>query len=140
MKKKYVFLIVAAICILVAGYMLLQIHNDINNNDIHINYEKSLYSDFHVEEDKVYIECVLCIENDTGKHHKVKFMAESEEDKENGLIKDSKLNGYNEDRETSLFDIEPRENMITVIFVGNYGGVEQKFNRLLPKIHMEICD
>lgn len=135
MKKKYIFLIAAAIFVLVAGYMLLQKHNG-----IHINYEKSFFSDFDVEEDKVYIECVLCIENNTGKQHKVKFIAESEEDKENGLIKDSKLNGYNEDLETSLFDIEPGENRITVIFVGNYGGVKQKVNRLLPKIYLEICD
>lgn len=135
MKKKYIFLIAAAICVLVAGYMLLQKHND-----IHINYEKSFFSDFHVEEAKVYIECVLCIENNTAKQHKVKFIAESEEDKENGLIMDSKLNGYNEDLETSLFDIESGENRITVIFVGNYGGVEQKVNRLLPRIYMEICN
>lgn len=135
MKKKYIFLIAAAICVLVAGYMLLQKHDD-----IHINYEKSYFSDFHVEEDKVYFECVLCIENNTDKRHKVKFTAESEEDKENGLIKDSKLNGYNGTLETSLFDIEPKENMITVIFVGNYGGAEQKVNRLLPEIYLEICD
>lgn len=44
------------------------------------------------------------------------------------------LTGYASDLETTEFNLENGDNRIEVVFIGDYAGKSQKYDRLLPQI------
>ena len=58
----------------------------------------------------------------------------------NGLLKKSLLSGYASDYETTEFKLEKGDNWIEVIFIGDYAGKNQKYDRLLPEIIINILE
>lgn len=101
---------------------------------VHINNEKSFYSNYKVEEGKVYVYCSLFIENPTETEKNVALMALFEEDVRNGLLKESMIDGYSVDGNTRIFRLQRGENQLNVVFVGQHAGGNQKHDRNLPYI------
>ena len=103
-------------------------------NELSIDDKESFYSDFKIENNKVYIYCNLLIKNPNNDDTKIALSGVFENDVKNGLLKKSPLNGYASDCETTEFKLEKGDNWIEVIFIGDYAGKNQKYDRLLPEI------
>ena len=104
--------------------------------DIKLNEEKSYFSDFKIENDKVYIYCTLFIENKSDTEKVISLKASFEKDVENGLLKEALVSGYSLDESTQEFQLQKGENQLDVVFVGEYAGADKKQDRLLPDIEI----
>jgi len=106
------------------------------SNDINLNKEKSFFSDFEIENDKVYIYCTLFLENQSNSQEVVEIKALFESDAKNGLLKEENLYGYTVDENSKTFTLEQGENQIDIVFIGEYAGTPEKADRLLPEIEI----
>ncbi len=104
--------------------------------DIKLNEEKSYFSDFKIENDKVYIYCTLFIENKSDTEKVISLNASFEKDVENGLLKEALVSGYSLDESTQEFQLKKGENQLDVVFIGEHAGADKKHNRLLPDIEI----
>ena len=104
--------------------------------DIKLNEEKSFFSDFKIENNKVYIYCTLFIENKSDTEKVISLKASFEKDVEIGLLKEALVSGYSLDESTQEFQLKKGENQLAVVFVGEYAGVDKKNDRLLPDIEI----
>ena len=99
------------------------------------------FSDFWADGDKAYIKCYLCIANNSDEAKTVNISAESAEDVKVGLLKDKALKAYDENLETTDIVISPGTDLYTVVFVGEFGGVLRKADRLPPNdIYVTVRD
>ena len=98
--------------------------------------EKSFFSDFKIENNKVYIYCTLFIENKSDTEKVISLKASFEKDVETGLLKEALVSGYSLDESTQEFQLKKGENQLDVVFVGEYAGVDKKHDRLLPDIEI----
>lgn len=105
--------------------------------DIYLNEEESFYSNFKVENDKVYIYCNVLIENPKKDNAQITLEGTFGNDVKNGLLKEATLQGYSIDCETSTFELVKGDNIIEVVFIGEYGGNYQKHDKLLPQINIK---
>lgn len=103
-------------------------------NEISIDNDESFYSDFKIEDDKVYIYCNVLVKNPGNDNEKISLSGVFENDKKSGLLKKELLNGYSDDCETTEFNLKRGDNQIEVVFIGDYAGTNQKYDRLLPRI------
>ena len=124
--------ILAILCILCMMLSLFSCQTE----DVKLDKEKSCFSDFKIENDKVYIYCTLYIDNKSDTEKVISLTASFEEDVENGLLKESLVSGYSLDESTQEFQLEKGENQLDVVFIGEYAGVDQKHDRLLPEIEI----
>ena len=106
------------------------------NLDVVLNEEKSYFSDFKIENDKVYIYCTLFIKNKSDTEKVISLNAFFEKDVELGLLKEALVSGYSLDESTQEFQLKKGENQLDVVFVGEYAGVDKKNDRLLPDIEI----
>ena len=104
--------------------------------DIKLDEEKSFFSDFKIENNKVYIYCTLFIENKSDTEKVISLKASFEKDVEIGLLKEALVSGYSLDESTQEFQLKKGENQLDVVFVGEYAGVDKKHDRLLPDIEI----
>ena len=104
--------------------------------EIKLNEEKSYFSDFKIENDKVYIYCTLFIENKSDAEKVISLNASFEKDVENGLLKEALISGCSLDESTQKFQLQKGENQLDVVFVGEYAGADKKHDRLLPEIEI----
>ena len=104
--------------------------------DIKLNEEKSYFSDFKIENDKVYIYCTLFIENKSDTEKVISLKASFEKDVELGLLKEALVSGYSLDKGTQEFKLQKGENQLDVVFIGKYAGADKKHDRLLPDIEI----
>lgn len=102
--------------------------------EINIGEKESFYSDFKIENNKVYIYCDVLIKNPDKDDAKIALSGVFENDVKNGLLKEPLLNGYASDFETTEFNLKNGDNRIEVVFIGDYAGKNQKYDRLLPEI------
>ena len=102
--------------------------------EISIDEKESFYSDFKIENNKVYIYCDVLIKNPDKDDAKIALSGVFENDVKNGLLKEPFLNGYASDFETTEFNLKNGDNWIEVVFIGDYAGKNQKYDRLLPEI------
>ena len=102
--------------------------------DIKLNEEKSYFSDFKIENDKVYIYCTLFIENKWDTEKVISLKASFEKDAENGLLKKTLISGYSLDESVQEFQLKKGENKLDVVFIGEHADVGKKHDRLLPDI------
>ena len=124
--------ILAILCMLCMMLSLFSCQTE----DIKLDKEKSCFSDFKIENDKVYIYCTLYIDNKSDTEKVISLTASFEEDVENGLLKEALASGYSLDESTQEFQLEKGENQLDVVFVGEYAGVDKKNDRLLPDIEI----
>ena len=127
MKKFVVFICIAC--------MALSLFS-CQSSYIKLDKEDSFFSDFKVEEDKVYIYCTLFIENQSDIEKNVVLKASLDNDAKNGLLKEAVIDGYSVDGSTKTFKLKAGENQIDVVFIGDYAGNEEKIDRLLPDIEI----
>ena len=106
------------------------------NREISIDGKESFYSDFKIDNNKVYIYCNLLIKNPDKTNAKIAISGVFDNDVKSGLLKQSLLSGYTSDLETTEFNLEKGNNWIEVVFVGDYAGRNQKYDRLLPEIRI----
>lgn len=103
---------------------------------VKINRQESWYSDFYVEDGKVYIKCNITVENSGDDSCRIGFKGDFSENVKTGLLKEAELYGYAEDYETSVFVAPKGKHTIAVTFIGDFGGTLKKANRNLPHISM----
>lgn len=96
-----------------------------SNGDVSIMEDESFYSDYYVENEKVYINCTLTV--CSSKDQTVSFVGEFKSDTEIGLLTEETL-------KTTSFDIKKGKQIIDVTFMGNFGGTNKKASRNLPYI------
>ena len=104
--------------------------------NVKLNEGKSYFSDFKIENDKVYICCTLFIKNKSDTEKVISLNASFEKDVELGLLKEALVSGYSLDESTQEFQLKKGENQLDVVFVGEYAGVDKKNDRLLPDIEI----
>lgn len=119
--------------ILVLSFMVLCFCS-CQKREISIDGKESFYSGFEIENDKVYIYCNVLIKNPNKDVAKIALSGIFENDAKNGLLKETMLTGYASDLETTEFNLENGDNRIEVVFIGDYAGKSQKYDRLLPQI------
>jgi len=95
---------------------------------------KSYLSDFYTKDEKVHFLCELWIYSDKAKTQTVELEAHSDEDYESGLIKTNHLIGYEKQKLEKVIQLEKGYNHVIVDFVGEFGGGDVKYDRLLPEI------
>ena len=109
-------------------------------NPIRINYQKSFFQDFNVENDVVNIKCKLYIYNVYDEDKSFYIKAKSSEDV-GTLLSDENLI-IKENGKEKVFELKANESVnIDVVFEGKYGGTNQKKDRRLPDdIRIEYID
>ena len=127
MKKILAFLFI--VCMMLSLFSC-------QSKQIKLNEEKSYFSDYKIENDKVYIYYTLFIENKSDAEKDISLKASFEKDVENGLLKKALVSGYSLDEITQEFQLQKGENQVDVIFIGEYAGADKKHDRLLPDIEI----
>lgn len=127
MKKANVFMVIIVSCL-----CLLIIYRQIDKENIYVVYDKSFFSDYKIENNKVFINCELFIYNNFNKEQVIELIAFDNEDVNFGLLKSSKLIGYIQGTDNHKFLLNEGENYFKVSFIGEFGGNDKKINRLLP--------
>ncbi|MBE7059630.1 MAG: hypothetical protein E7389_02265 [Ruminococcaceae bacterium] len=128
MKQK--FLIIFILSFMVLCFCSCQ------KKEISVDYKESFYNSFKIENNKVYIYCSVLIKNPNKDVAKIELSGVFKNDVKNGLLKESLLSGYASDCETTEFNLKNGDNRIEVVFIGNYAGKNQKYDRLLPDINI----
>ena len=126
-----VILAVACILCSVIGF------SSCEQNDVRLNEDKSFFSDFKIENDKVYLYCTLFVENLSETERTVILKASFEADVKNGLLKEALTAGYSFAEGAEEFRLQKGENQIDVVFIGEHAGGDQKHDRRLPDIMIE---
>ncbi|MBE6944717.1 MAG: hypothetical protein E7459_01340 [Ruminococcaceae bacterium] len=106
-------------------------------DQVHLNLERSYFSDFFVKEELVEIRCYLCIENPTPKDVQVIVIATFNADQKAGLLKERRIAGVlAEQPDQVVLTIPPGGAELYVNFYGTYDGLPKKQNRLLPDLEL----
>ena len=134
MKYKYVLSFMCVVCMMLNLFSCRQVNKTQEN--IYIKQEQSFYSDFKVDDGKVYVYCTLLINNTTGNEMNISLVAFLDDDVKNGLLKESKLDGYSLDLKANTFQLQKGENQLDVVFVGEHAGGYKKHDRALPNIEI----
>ena len=132
--KKYLFILfilfAAFICACSVSRETSQIEQEYT-----IDRDQSWFSNYTVSDGQVIIECHLCLNNQSGENKSVCLMGDFSEDEKAGLLKEKNLIATHKSASDQLlFELLPGENVFDVLFVGSWGGNDQKANRLLPEI------
>ena len=133
LQKRDIFMIAAAFVMISAVIMLNgALTKGATEADIRLDKANSCFSGFTVEGEKVYLECVLEVVNDSGEEAEVAISADFSEDAQIGLLEEGTLRGYRDDRQTDTFLLKEGSQTITVVFIGDFDGNPHKVDRLLP--------
>ena len=133
MKRAIAF--ICSVCMMLCLFSCQSNGNKLDN-DIILNKDKSLFSDFKIIDDKVYIYCTLFIDNRAGSNKDIKIKALFENDAKIGLLKEAALYGCSVDKNSGIFNLEQGENQIDIVFIGQYAGTPKKVSRALPTIEI----
>ena len=93
--------------------------------------DESYFSDFYVKDDKVYIECEMSINSPRNCDIQLQGSFMRDEGK---LLKNATVFAYDKETGSDRFKLVRGTNRFRVVFIGDYGGTPQKFDRLLPDI------
>lgn len=109
---------------------------------IEICKEDSTFIDYYEDSGVVHFVCKIVLQNNTSAKHKVKLYGFSKEDVDGGLLLNPKLTGYNIDGQNDTFQLDSNSRSeLTVVFLGEYAGVLQKADRLIPDVlEIEIVE
>ncbi len=131
MKSKMI--VVLTICVVVFLWMLIYIVASRKcSGDIIIDYNNSYLNEFVIEENTVYIKCQVYIINNSNKAKSFNIYATSYED-EGTLLKTPDLYSVDSNDNEKTYRIKPKyKGYFTVIFAGEYGGINTKYDRNIP--------
>ena len=132
MKKTIIFLgIILFIAGLFCGIATGISRKNRETNPVRINYQKSSFQDFNVDDNIVKIKCRLYIYNVYEQDKKFYIRATSSEDV--GKLLNNEDLRVNEDGKEKVFELKANESdTIDVVFEGEFGGINQKVDRQLP--------
>lgn len=136
MKKLTIFL-----CALICLSMLVALTSCKTTANISVDEENSYFSDYVIEDDKVYIKCHIILTNTYDVEKTVKLSAKLPDDAANGLLKQEIVKALNEDGSETAFALPPNSTeSYDVVFVGEFAGNKQKQDRHLPEILIDIVE
>ena len=127
MRVKVILVALLLVVLVVGCLAYLQL-----NKTIVIN-EESFFSDFYVKGDKAYIECEMSI--DSPRDCDIQLQGTFVRD-EGKLLKSATVFAYDIENGSNIFHMVRGTNRFRVVFIGDYGGIPQKFDRLLPEIEL----
>lgn len=131
--KKYIY----PVLLLVIGVLVFASCN--SADEIYVDEKQSYYSDFKVEDDKVYIRCYITLINQFNGEKTVNLCAKLPEDVAIGLLKNEEIKALDEAGSEMNFVLPPNSSeTFEVVFVGEFAGTNQKQDRNLPEIFIEI--
>lgn len=110
----------------------------ISAEDVYVDQENSWFSDFYIENDKVYLTCHIELCNKSNARTVRLYGVFS--DDVGTLVTEAVLPGYRTDASDSnddRFFLAPGTQTCDVTFIGTFAGTEQKNDRLLPQIWIE---
>lgn len=137
MKKNAVLCVLISFVGIVTG---VYIFNN-SRGTVEIIEKESYYSNFHVENDKVYIECVVTIKNSDNYKKTINLSARFDEDVNICLLKQAKIYALSSSNIKEKFEIKQNsKDTFDVVFVGDFGGTMKKHDRTLPDIDIDIVD
>jgi hypothetical protein len=129
MKK----ILIILVSLLAAIIIPLVFYNKPDNLQIIKN--ESYFSNFSVKGEKVYIKCEIMIKNSFLIAKTFKINAILKDDAQLGLLKSENLIGYNQDLTSNEFKIKKKStSTFSVVFVGDFAGINKKHDRNLPEI------
>lgn len=132
-KKGYIMFLLLAVLMLI-----LYVSYNVNDK-IYVDKGKSYFSEFKVENDKVFIECYITLVNTFDVEKTVNLSAKLPEDVTTGLLKNEDVISLNEDGSKTEFILSSNSSeSFDVVFVGAYSGANQKHDRGLPEINISI--
>ena len=128
-------------CLLIGLSMIVLLASCKTTANISVDEENSWFSDYKVEDDKVYINCHIILKNTYDLEKTVNLSARLPEDAANGLLKHEIIKAFNEDGTQAIFVLPPNASKsFDVVFVGEFAGNNQKHDRLLPEILIDIVE
>ena len=127
MRVKLIFVVFFSVVLLGGCIAYLQL------SKMFIINEESYFSDFYVKGDKVYIECDMSINSPRDCDIQLQGTFVRDEGK---LLKNATVFAYDIESGSSSFPMVRGTNRFRVVFIGDYGGIPQKFDRLLPEIKL----
>lgn len=113
---------------------------DVAEQCLSIDEENSFFTDCEVKNGKVYLYCEVSVSNTFEDEKKVSIIGDFRDD-EGKLLSESELTAYNAEDSSEIFTVsgESEENF-SIVFIGDFAGVNQKHDRLLPKMEIVIVD
>lgn len=127
MRAKFILVALLLVVLVVGCLAYLQLSN------MFIINEGSYFSDFYVKGDKVYIECEMSIKSPRDCDIQLQGTFVRDEGK---LLKNATVFAYDTENGSNIFHMMRGTNSFRVVFIGDYGGIPQKFDRLLPEIEL----
>lgn len=134
--RKYIYIL---IFILIGVSMFMLFTSCKTTDKVYVNKKMSYFSDFEVENDKVFIKCYITLINKFDVEKTVTLSTKLPEDVTTGLLKTEEVKALNEDGSEIDFVIPPKTSKsFYVIFVGEYAGTNKKHDKNLSEINIKI--
>ena len=134
MKKG--FYIVVFLLVGVLALMLFASCKD--TKKIYVDQNSSYYDCFEIDGDKVFISCYITLSNNYDEEKTVMLSAKLPQDVTVGLLKKEEIWALNKDGSEMTFFLPPNSSKaFDVVFVGEFAGINQKYDRNLPKIDIK---
>ena len=127
MRAKFILVVLLLVVLLGGCIAYLQL------SEMFIINEESFFSDFYIKGDKVYIECEMSIKSPRDCDIQLQGTFVRDEGK---LLKNATIFAYDLESGSNIFHMMRGTNSFRVVFIGDYGGIPQKFDRLLPEIKL----
>jgi len=145
MRKKVFISIIAIVVVLVIGIMIFAISFERSLSksqpEVTLIEKDSWFSDFEVVGDKVNIKCYVTLLNTFDEDKKVTLSAVFPDDVKLGLLKEEKLFAKDSKGEKAEYTLlYGFRSGFYVTFVGDFGGVNMKHDRLLPEIEVTVVN
>ena len=131
MKKLIILVLLLCLTLVACG------KTEPNKDEVYVDKEGSFFSNFVVSDEKVYISCFVCIENNSNREKEILLIGTFADDYEHKLLKEKRLVATNlaEPNEIKLL-VPPGGKYFDVVFCGNHGGNMLKQDRLLPQLEI----
>ncbi len=134
--KKYVYILMLFLAVM---SMIMLAASCNTTDEICVDKERSYFSGFEIERDRVYVKCYVTLVNTYDIEKTVTLSAKLPEDVAGGLVKNEEIKALNEEGEEMVFVLPPNASKaFDVVFVGEYSGTDQKHDRNLPEINIKI--
>lgn len=126
--------------LLIIGVSMLMLFTLCKTTDkIYVDKKTSYFSDFEVENDKVFIKCYITLTNTFDVEKTVNLSTKLPEDVTIGLLKTEEIKALNEDGSKMDFVLPPNASKsFDVVFIGEYADTDKQHDRNLSEINIEI--
>jgi|GEM_PF-6680261 hypothetical protein len=111
----------------------------VDSTEVLVVESQSHFNKFEIIDQKVYIHTIITLQNNSNETKEILIKGNFAKDKEIYLVEEEILQGINKETSEEIFIIEKSSTKeYNVVFVREWGGGEQRNDRLLPPIYIEI--